>query len=672
MPLTLKHTPASGPAVTQTLAAWGFSEVTFAFASLEPGRVSWLQRDAVIGGSLLFSLGDEIEIFDGTERLFAGCIELEPQSYIRGAERGVKWTAHDVLFKLATTSYAQQWQASTVEGGALGAQYMALLTLFRDESGTAQSIAWQVAAIIGHAASVCGFDIAFGTWSGGDATPFEQAEGTMTQLDALRAALRLAPDTAHRMDYTTTPPTIHFTRHAAATVVNLTLPSNSIEVDVQPRGDQACAGVILQYRQTHTADNETLTLVTSDVHPVGATPHTPRTLFATFEFAGRQVATQQQYCGVRAIGAETQTFWKKHIPWVKDLATGFTITAGTVTPVDEEDEHTYTKYVYEGAVPSWLSSMAAPVTVEATLNGVLEGRALVNYKLRVQVTGTRLTAGGVFSQVMSDVPAEDLPTGLAAQIYAAASVRHHEGSIVYRQDSAWLAAPRVGDVVNVPAKAAWASMKAQVQSVEVQVDTGLVSLSVGPPKHLSVQDVVEWFRRARRTTPGFNAAARSTGQLTGGPQINGAHLTPDSNAIAPPLTDSEAPWTLRSDGSIAPGTFSVRSGTTEAPIPLIGETPISGGATIPTLEIPANGILVAKFTFDLTFNGDFLSTPIILEKVQFAILSSVPADELMIKYVAFCTITAGVPSAPFYTSSALIAVLCGNAANATTMTLETP
>jgi hypothetical protein len=473
----------------------------------------------------------------------------------------------------------------------------------------------------------------------------------------------------HRLDYTATPPTITFTRYAAATEVDLVLPANAIEVDVKPRGDQAYAGVILQYKQTHTLDDETKVLIAKDAYPLDASPTTPRTILATFDFAGEQIVTQKQYVGVRNIDSTSETFWKRHLGWVRDLDAGFTITSGAVTPVEDDDEHTYSKYIYQGSCPNWLSDMVAPVEVTAVLNGVLNGRTLTNYELRARITGTRLTASGTYSRVTSNTVAEVLPTGLAQAVYAAASIRHHEGMIVFRHADVWTAAPRVGDVVNVPAKAAWASMKAQVQSVELQLDSGTVAITVGPPKHLSVQDVVEWFRRARQTTPGNRGGTRSTGAMGGGTDVNGSVLGPDSSAIAPPFTTEETAWQLRADGSIVPGTINPADG--DAQIPLIGTTPISGGATVPKLTIPATGYLVAEFTFSITWNGGYLGDPTTLTSMKFACLSSVTADNPATGkfYKAFASITDGVPSAPFYTNANLTWKLCGNVANQATLTL---
>jgi hypothetical protein len=148
-----------------------------------------------------------------------------------------------------------------------------------------------------------------------------------------------------------------------------------------------------------------------------------------------------------------------------------------------------------------------------------------------------------------------------------------------------------------------------------------------------------------RTLPGGTAlevARRSSGRVSG----------------------PELPWTLRINGTIVPGTIG-------GIIPKIGDTPISGGPTIPDLFIPANGILVAELLFTLTWTAGYLSDPITLVHVKFDIRSSLPADDIDggTFYRAFGFITAGLPSTRLFTNASLNWSLCGNSPNAATLTL---
>ncbi len=129
---------------------------------------------------------------------------------------------------------------------------------------------------------------------------------------------------------------------------------------------------------------------------------------------------------------------------------------------------------------------------------------------------------------------------------------------------------------------------------------------------------------------------------------------------------TEKPWQLRSDGSIVPGTIG-------GVVPRIDSTPISGGSSIPTLTIPEsyNGYLVAELTFSLSWNGDYLSDPITLNTVKFNLATTVPANSVSTGkfYRAFGSLNDGLPSAPFFSKASLNWTLCGNAANAATLTL---
>lgn len=164
-----------------------------------------------------------------------------------------------------------------------------------------------------------------------------------------------------------------------------------------------------------------------------------------------------------------------------------------------------------------------------------------------------------------------------------------------------------------------------------------------------------------RGKPNLSNASTITRALPGGTTVEAARRVH--------RTYREVPWLLRSDGSIVPGIISLEGGTGGSVIPEINGIPISGTATIPTLTIPENGYLVAKFEFNLSWNGSYLTTPMTLTKVTFTAPSSIPVDEVAIKYRAIAIITGGLASAPFYTGAALVCRLCGNAPNTASFTL---
>jgi hypothetical protein len=84
----------------------------------------------------------------------------------------------------------------------------------------------------------------------------------------------------------------------------------------------------------------------------------------------------------------------------------------------------------------------------------------------------------------------EAPEGLAEFIYDAVSVLHYEGSLSLIEEEC-SAGPRPGKVLNLAnGLAAWASMRAVIQSVYFDIDAGRTTITFGPPEHLGPTDYV--------------------------------------------------------------------------------------------------------------------------------------------------------------------------------------
>jgi hypothetical protein len=107
--------------------------------------------------------------------------------------------------------------------------------------------------------------------------------------------------------------------------------------------------------------------------------------------------------------------------------------------------------------------------------------------------------------------AEAIPTGLAEAFYTALATVHYEGSIVV-EEAEPSASLRPGSLVNVTAgETAWAAMNALIQSVSITIGTGTSTIRIGPPSHLSINDMVEFLRANRRRRIPRNHALRVSG-----------------------------------------------------------------------------------------------------------------------------------------------------------------
>lgn len=101
------------------------------------------------------------------------------------------------------------------------------------------------------------------------------------------------------------------------------------------------------------------------------------------------------------------------------------------------------------------------------------------------------------------VAAEDVPTGIAQAFYDNRSSAPFEGRVRLAMqdcpDVAWLS-----KTLNVAGgNVKWASMAADIQGVTDDVFTGRTELVIGPPQHLSIQDLVGLLRAGRTEPPTF-------------------------------------------------------------------------------------------------------------------------------------------------------------------------
>lgn len=122
---------------------------------------------------------------------------------------------------------------------------------------------------------------------------------------------------------------------------------------------------------------------------------------------------------------------------------------------------------------------------------------------RTRTTITRQTAGitdGIGS-IVAVVPLRDdeaVPAALALKYYTALQTAVWEGTIRTLEEDC-TGTLRPGKVVNITnGRAAWATMRAVIQSVTEDLLGGLTEATLGAPEHLAPQDFVELQQLARR------------------------------------------------------------------------------------------------------------------------------------------------------------------------------
>lgn len=525
---------------TQNFEAWGLSRPVRTRVSQAVDTVTFEHATADFDDTPLFAPKSVLEIFRDGVRWFYGRVGPVPREGGAKRER-MSYVVEGPWTWLDRIVFQQEWRyipssLSSVEN------VNKTRVILGQELGTVDGtwarfdVAEQIGEILDWAIN-CGAPITKGTIDA--PADFVMSEGvSLSCAEAIRRVMRWQPDAAIYWDYTTTPyPTIHVMRRGTATALQLTVGGGVLSEipTLTGREDLQLPGVAFLFEKTHQIDNTTVQTVEVDKYPTDLDLDAPPldTLVQTIELSGYRGTSQRQELDAAAINTGSVSWWQTFYPELPDDAT---IVNSATAAVYSGDPSSWPNYVVSGAVPEWLQdNHAGELRCWARVSYSIEdddGRVL-EYKseeLGVQVMGTDL-AGRTYSRPSSETQAEATPTGLAEAFYNAMAELHWEGDVVCQQDDVGLAVA-TGYVVQILGSdvTAWATMKAQVQRVVEDVETGRTSIRIGPPKQLSPQDLVELFRLHRAEPATSRLNERNNGQPGADRAMLGTGAAPVKNA----------------------------------------------------------------------------------------------------------------------------------------------
>lgn len=375
--------------------------------------------------------------------------------------------------------------------------------------------------------------------------------------EVISRALQFLPDAVCAWDYTASPPRLDIVRRSAMASLDLAVqPAGSADsasyvpfesIDLRERPDLRKQAVYLSFLATNRSNEGQWETVTVDKYPSDAVASDPDTLVRTIQLAGAVINSTnlQQKIDVDPLpsglvynstawltsGSQfdtLRTWWYAH---AKELQSSYItikgfaqcdrtgdsmgttgqlnneLVAGAITDwmedrqnIRSEDQQVTAYIAYEEARPNDFSKKARHIkkfvgTVRAT------NATTKTYRF---AEGTEITA------------AEAVPTGLARAIWDAVSQQQWDGSCVIIEAEATRPS-LVGKVLNLTGSLAdWATMAALVQSAQVDLERGETRLSVGPPRQLGPDDLVELYRVNRNRTPVTSYYTRASGVSGGG------------------------------------------------------------------------------------------------------------------------------------------------------------
>lgn len=524
-------------AADKTLEAWGISGLSIATANLAPDQASFTVAGALLDDAELFPYDAEIVISktDDANPLapavvwFRGLVSQTPRM-ASGTAESHNYVVSGGLYHLERLVFQQEFKFLNQTTKLLELRLVPDLILGQDVAGARQNNGDIVREVLQYAID-SGVALQIGTIDPAVEIPFDEVS-TATCLEVLRKVLRWSPDAVVYVDYATSPPTVHCRKRAnlPAVVANVPATAGESAVRVSPRNDLQVPAVYIYYRRTveielASADpNEDdvpsiFTDTAIDKFPPSATGREPGAVVMIIELAGavHRHATQTIVVEPFPVDPNDKAWWKSKINDLADVDDAdLSITIGArLQPGDNE--------LVEGTIQDWMpvQSWADTITARAAItlrNPDTSVRQIEHRDLTYNCTSTDALEGSgktikKYRSASSHDPGEPLPVGVAQAYYNAANPLQYEGhvEIVQAEPSGVFA---LGTALNVAAagQPSWATMRALVQSVIVNVDTGSTRVRFGPAHHLGPADLVELLRPVRTRTPAGKFLSRTTGE----------------------------------------------------------------------------------------------------------------------------------------------------------------
>jgi hypothetical protein len=532
-------------ATTQSLKEWGISNAVVTLNSFAASTLSF-QLAGNFDAALLCDYAAALTLRDaGNVVRFIGRRRKAPQR-VAGSDESRSYIFEDVLGDLNRRTLLQDWQMWT--GSALTATPQGVATLFVDASGAGMSIAAQLTSLITSAASA-GVSVQLGSMPTLTEIPRVVDISGKTYLEALKLCSRFAPDLGTWVDYSTTPPTLNFTRRVSATEHSIAVIDQADEFEAEPLEDAQPSGIIIRYEKSLIVDGVTMNASYEDVAPEGASATAENALNAHCVLRATRIGsaprparlTQTQSVTTVAIDPESFSFWESLWPALAGRNLAATLEDGSLSDAGY-------RMITAGAQPDWTGA-AAVVSVSVMFNGTIDGEVYVNHILTAQVNASTLTTGdytrhsGGESDGEGDPdPGESVPTGIAALLWASLgplqwSGRHKRAET---ELSDWSIKP--GHLLNFTgtAEARHSTARAQVQSVVYDLDNASRELVFGQSPTLLFDDLIELLRSQSTLSVGTRAAERAGLAEAPAQSVAGSGMGPGWNLIQAPRPNTHS------------------------------------------------------------------------------------------------------------------------------------
>lgn len=490
-------TSASGSGGALTTAALNVSSLKITLRNHAEDVATWTCEGDDIDSGARFVYGADISIWkveDGSSsRVFRGVVTSIPREGT-GPGQCVSYEAKGGWYFLEKAYYTQAWAV----GANNIAQAKTRVILGYGPSGTVTPD--QQLADIVRCAALAGAPIgyAFAQVSSVKLPADEQVD--LTCADAINRILAWFPDTAVWFEYGGDGlPAMCLQRRASrgsSGTVTLPVSGAAESVTATPRYDLLVPGVQIVFEIT-SADSSrkfrnVVVQTAGDATALGAAHFT----ISLDGGHANWLFNSLHSVAVSTADLQDPDWWAAKVP---ELAGWTDVSFSNCSSLPTVGHKTLDKELVRGAVQPWQDEIAETVTLWAEVSYTsAEGDVYADRRIAVTLTMTDAETG-VYGFLQSRQAAEDVPDGLADQVYAAVSHLYYEGRITFVGAAPPYVGAYAGKVINLTGGLyAWESMSSLVQAVEYDVDTGTTTFSFGPPEHLGPQDLCQLAQANRK------------------------------------------------------------------------------------------------------------------------------------------------------------------------------
>jgi hypothetical protein len=514
--------------------------------------------------------------FSGGQIIFTGRLtSLDGQA--DPSAPAVQATFSDVWFDLQYTPFQHLWQQWN--GSSVSTAYYSRINLFQDISaGPGGSWGYlttlqQLQEILAFAQSNCSLNVQYGKIDPAWNQPFYPCRA-VSCAEAVMLCLRPIPDAVTFMDYTATPPKLHIRQRVAlATAAGtpsdpggpVTLPYRDgvkhKSSRVRPRPDLQCSQVVVQYQSVANVGGVNYVETSLDVFPPGSAGNAYKAIVVPIDLRGGSRTYVSATLTADAAAPSTAAWWVKKKPELAEtddsgnaLITGLAVDSSSIKVVQEDGTDITSTWAANWpnelrpgpGVAAWMYDgggsqiVARDVTITAKVSytrqvshantNALHKAEVHTISCRVRLTNS--AAGAVTYTAVSHTEAgEPAVSNLAVNIYNSIGAPTVVSGVNYGAPPAWEGTHTIventisnyytpGNLLNLSGGAsAWATMNAQIYSVEYDFFRGATTIEFGPHRHLTTEEFFQLIMQFRTRLVWDNPQVRNTGQDSTGSNV---------------------------------------------------------------------------------------------------------------------------------------------------------